>query len=216
LLIAGANRHAIELVDILVENNITGFVFYDDINLSTNKFLNQYPIIHSIEEAKNYFQSNSMEFALGVGSPKARKLLSFKLESAGGKLVTITSNSAKCGSLEICLGDGLNLMHYTLISSRVKIGKGTLINAYASVHHDVVIGDFCEVAPHCAILGGVVIGNQCSLGANCTILPNIVIGDNVIIGAGAVVTKDLESNTLAAGVPAKILGELPPLPIKTN
>ena len=39
--------------------------------------------------------------------------------------------------------------------------------------------------------------------SNSTILPDLEIGENSIIGAGAVVTKDVPSNMIARGVPAK-------------
>ncbi|KAG7699893.1 hypothetical protein KL914_000007 [Ogataea haglerorum] len=52
------------------------------------------------------------------------------------------------------------------------------------------------------------IGDHCWLGANCVILPGVTLGDNVVVGAGAVVTKDVESNTLVLGVPAKVVKKL--------
>lgn len=45
------------------------------------------------------------------------------------------------------------------------------------------------------------------IGSNVTILPNIKIGPNAIIAAGSVVTKDVEENTVVAGVPAKAIGK---------
>jgi acetyltransferase-like isoleucine patch superfamily enzyme len=51
----------------------------------------------------------------------------------------------------------------------------------------------------------IVIGKKVWIGAQVTILPGVTIGDNSIIAAGAVVTKDLPANSLAGGVPAKIL-----------
>ena len=36
-------------------------------------------------------------------------------------------------------------------------------------------------------------------------MPGVTIGDNVIIGCGAVVTKDIPSNSVAVGVPAKVI-----------
>lgn len=44
-----------------------------------------------------------------------------------------------------------------------------------------------------------------SIGSSSTILCGISIGENAIVGAGAVVTKDVPSNTIVAGVPAKIV-----------
>ena len=51
--------------------------------------------------------------------------------------------------------------------------------------------------------GTIQIGNNCFIGENATILRNVHIGNNVIIGAGAVVTKDCQSDSVYAGVPAK-------------
>ena len=51
--------------------------------------------------------------------------------------------------------------------------------------------------------GEIIIGNNVWLGDNVCVLPGVTIGDNVIVGANSVVTKDIETNTVAAGVPAK-------------
>ena len=43
------------------------------------------------------------------------------------------------------------------------------------------------------------------LGGNVTVLPGVTIGNNVVVGAGAVVTKDIPDNSLAVGIPAKVV-----------
>lgn len=53
--------------------------------------------------------------------------------------------------------------------------------------------------------GRIQIGNNVNIGWNAIILPGVTIGDNVVIGCGAVVTKDIPSNSVVAGVPAKII-----------
>ncbi|WP_407421501.1 sugar O-acetyltransferase [Methanobrevibacter sp.] len=52
------------------------------------------------------------------------------------------------------------------------------------------------------------IGNDVWIGANVCILPGVTIGNNVIIGAGAVVNRDIEDNSMAVGVPARIIKEI--------
>jgi acetyltransferase-like isoleucine patch superfamily enzyme len=47
-----------------------------------------------------------------------------------------------------------------------------------------------------------------SIGSSVTLLCGITIGENAIVGAGSVVTKDVPSNTIVAGNPAKILREI--------
>ena len=54
----------------------------------------------------------------------------------------------------------------------------------------------------------VVIGDDVWIGANAVILPGVTIGHHVVVAAGAVVTKDVPSRTLVAGVPAKVIRQL--------
>ena len=51
----------------------------------------------------------------------------------------------------------------------------------------------------------VTIGRNVWIGAKATIMPGVTIGDNSIIGANAVVTKDVPPNSVAVGVPAKVI-----------
>jgi acetyltransferase-like isoleucine patch superfamily enzyme len=54
----------------------------------------------------------------------------------------------------------------------------------------------------------ILIGNNVWIGAAATILPVVTIGDNAVIAAGAVVSRDVPANTMAAGVPARVLKHL--------
>ena len=49
------------------------------------------------------------------------------------------------------------------------------------------------------------IGDNCVIGVGACIFGTPVIGDNVTIGANSVVTKDVPSNCIVAGVPAKVI-----------
>lgn len=53
--------------------------------------------------------------------------------------------------------------------------------------------------------GIIEIGNNVFIGMNTIIERNVKIGDNVVVGAGSVVTKDCESDSVYAGVPARKL-----------
>ena len=86
--------------------------------------------------------------------------------------------------------------------------------------HDIVIGSEVVIGKNCKIFNGVTLGNKDTesgenshpvIGDNCVIstgakiLGNVVIGNNCIIGANAVVLMDVPDNSVAVGVPAKIL-----------
>jgi acetyltransferase-like isoleucine patch superfamily enzyme len=49
------------------------------------------------------------------------------------------------------------------------------------------------------------IGKRCFIGGRSIVMPGVHIGDGTIIGAGSVVTKDIPSNCIAAGNPAKVI-----------
>lgn len=51
----------------------------------------------------------------------------------------------------------------------------------------------------------ITIGNNVFIGAGAIILSNVTIGDNSIIGAGAIVTRSIPSNSVAIGIPAKVV-----------
>jgi maltose O-acetyltransferase len=54
----------------------------------------------------------------------------------------------------------------------------------------------------------VTIGNDVWIGGNVVINPGVTIGDNVVIGSGSIVTKDIESNCIAAGNPCKKIRDI--------
>jgi serine O-acetyltransferase len=77
---------------------------------------------------------------------------------------------------------------------------------------DAVFGDDCIIRNgvtvglrHTGHRGSPVIGNRVDIGAGAKILGPIRIGDDVAIGANAVVIKDVPANSIAVGVPARIM-----------
>jgi len=54
----------------------------------------------------------------------------------------------------------------------------------------------------------ITIGNNVWIGVAATILPGVTIGENAVVAAGAVVSRDVPANTIAAGVPARVLKQL--------
>ena len=56
-------------------------------------------------------------------------------------------------------------------------------------------------------VGCISIGNNVFIGANSKILYDVKIGDNVVIASGSIVNKDIEDNSIVAGIPAKKIGD---------
>jgi maltose O-acetyltransferase len=84
----------------------------------------------------------------------------------------------------------------------------------------ITIGDNVTMAPRVHILahdastfhflgytkiGRVDIGNNVFIGSDTVVLPNVRIGDNVVIGSNSTVSRDVPSNCVVAGNPARYL-----------
>lgn len=94
---------------------------------------------------------------------------------------------------------------------QTKIGKGLkLAHAYGIVvHGDSIIGDNVLITHQVTLAtekgGTPVIGNGVRISPGVKIVGGVTIGDNVVVGANAVVIKDVPGNSVAVGVPARIL-----------
>ena len=76
------------------------------------------------------------------------------------------------------------------------------------VNHDGGVLILRNRHPTLELTRPIAIGSNVYIGINCTILPGVTIGDNVIVGAGSIVAKDIPSNSVAAGVPARVIKPL--------
>ena len=78
----------------------------------------------------------------------------------------------------------------------IHVGESTAINFGAVVlTHDTPRGVHADTW----------IGKECNIGANSIIMPGVRVGDNCVVAAASVVMKDVPSNCLVAGNPARIM-----------
>ncbi|MBR6292505.1 MAG: acyltransferase [Bacteroidales bacterium] len=113
----------------------------------------------------------------------------------------------------IIVGDNCMIGEYNQITAinKVTIGNGVLTGRYVYIgdnSHGGLSQDEANIPPAKRKLqskGTVNIGNNVWIGDKATILGGVTIGDNVIIGSNSVVTRDIPSNCIAVGAPAKIV-----------
>lgn len=133
-----------------------------------------------------------------------------------GKNVNISSGSKiNCQSI--------NKGHVLKIGDFCKIGRDIQINAYKNVEikNNVLISDRVHIsdASHnykknepilkqgSKFFGPVIIEDGAWIGINAVILPNVSIGKNSVVAANCVVNKDVPNNSIAVGIPARIISK---------
>ncbi len=73
------------------------------------------------------------------------------------------------------------------------------------IAHDGGTLIFRDQIPDLEITKPITVGNNVYIGEETMILPGVTIGNNVVIGARSVVTKDIPDNSVAAGVPCRVI-----------
>ena len=112
--------------------------------------------------------------------------------------------------------------------NNIVLGKNVFINSncYFMDGAKITVGDNVFIGPSCGFYTAnhpldyqtrnqgieqalpILIGNNVWLGGNVIVLPGVKIGDGCVIGAGSVVTKDIEANSVATGIPCNVIKKI--------
>lgn len=120
-------------------------------------------------------------------------------------------------------GTALNMPQfgYVSISNNVQIGanvvisrgsidgtiihQGVKIDSSVFISHNVEIGENSFIIGETILFGSSKIGKNCLISGNCTVSNYVSIGDESVLGSGAVATKSIPVQSVAIGVPAKVI-----------
>lgn len=206
LMIYGASGLAKEIYDTIVQNSPDRWdeiVFIDDFDNDILLFGNR---VISFSKFLDEYELSSVEAIVGIGEPFYRDLLAKKILSNSLKLVSIVHPTAVVsGSASI--GNGSYIGPFAFISSNTIISDNVVIQPHAMIGHDVAIGNSAVIGPNSAIAGNCVVGDRTYIGMNACIEQKHSVGDDVIIGMSSCVTRDISSEMIAMGYPARVVGK---------
>jgi acetyltransferase-like isoleucine patch superfamily enzyme len=130
----------------------------------------------------------------------------------GNKVFLGRNSILSCKDGDIILEDGVNIGFNCEVfsSSEVTIGENTLLAAYCYIvgggNYDLEREAMAFAEQEgLASLGGIHIGRNCWLAADVKVLDGVEIGEGSVIGAGAVVRQSIPPNSMAVGVPARVV-----------
>jgi UDP-2-acetamido-3-amino-2,3-dideoxy-glucuronate N-acetyltransferase len=125
------------------------------------------------------------------------------------------------------IGDNTKIGAFVEIQKNAKVGKNCKISSHTFICEGVTIEDntfighgvtfINDAYPRATTSDGqlqteqdweverTIVKKGASIGSGTTILPNVVIGKEAIVGAGSVVTRDVPTNAIVAGNPARVL-----------
>jgi sugar O-acyltransferase (sialic acid O-acetyltransferase NeuD family) len=207
----GCSGHAKVLLDLIQSQGNEVVAFFD--NKEVPSLIATVPLYVGVDGFKlwlnNQHRPLSMSGLVAIGGNGGCDRLKIQnvFRSAGIDLnVLIHPNAVVSASAKI--GAGSQILANAVVGAGTEIGEACIINHNATVDHECVLGAGVHVAPGATVCGLVEIGENVMIGAGATVLPRLKIGHNSIVGAGSIVTKNVPSESVVLGNPARLQNNL--------
>ena len=197
LAIIGASGHGKVVADIASCLGYEDISFLDD-NISVHSCMG-FPVIGTSKDMKQYPDA---DFIVAIGNASVREQIQREIIISGLELVTLIHPKAVVSS-RTKVGKGTVIMAGAVVNPNSSIGDGCIINTGATVDHDNFIDHYVHISVGSHLAGTVSIGKGTWIGAGAIVSNNINICADCMIGAGAVVVKNIDCPGTYVGVPAK-------------
>ncbi len=184
--------------------NLKGLFHYN--NERTGEIYHGYRILGSYDDLFANESLKGMNFALSQGDNQIRGEVFNKILDKRGNIPTIISASAQVSRFAK-LGQGVIVHMNTVVHPDVTIGNNTVLSYNVSVTHTSNIGSNCYLSFGAKIGAYVNIEDYVFVGISAIVISGKVerIGEYSYIGAGSVITKSVDSCSVLAGNPARVL-----------
>jgi len=212
IIILGTGGNCIDILDAINEINriekryhIVGFLDDDSTKWGTKVY--GIEVLGGLDSASEF---GDAFFVNGIGSPNnfwLKEKIINKTNLPIERFESIYHPSASVSQFAT-VGRGVVVLKNVSISSNLTIGNHVIILSNSVINHDDRIDDFVSIASSVSIAGNVHVENHCYLGGGSSIMGNITIKQKSFVGMGSVVIRDVETNTVVAGNPAKVIRNL--------
>lgn len=208
VVLIGAGKHAMVIAEKLLslpDFEVHGFIDNNRVRLPYFIEEKGYKILGDDTLLSALDKDIHIHLCLGANLMDARKELIVKIRNLNLNAVSIVHPSAYIAP-SVYLGAGVTILVDAVINTNARIGDYCCINTGAIVEHDCILGDNVFVQPLSVLAGNVFVGEDSIIGIGVVVRDNIKIGKNCFVGGGAFVSKDIPDNSIAYGVPVKVVG----------
>jgi sugar O-acyltransferase (sialic acid O-acetyltransferase NeuD family) len=207
ILLIGGGTQLSYSVDILEKQNLHKIIGIVDSNRTIGESIYGYKIIGRQEEIIQLMDKHVIEgCVITIGDNWSRKKVYDQINEIAPNLKWPNAiHPSVIISNRVEFGKGILVMAGVIINSNAYLGDFTNFFTNCNVEHDCYIDDFASISAGVVLGGKVKIGKFSAIALNATVFDRITVGDNTVIGGASLVTKDIPSNVLAYGNPAKII-----------
>ena len=206
LVIWGTGGHARVVADIVrggTDYELVGFLDDSVSDKHQGRFC-EAPVLGGREKVDGLVGQGIRHVLLAFGDNASRRRLATEIVDMGFVLGRAIHPRATVAA-DTRIGAGTVVMAGAVVNPNVTLGENVIVNTCASVDHDCVVGTAVHLSPGVRLAGAVRVGDETWVGLGALVLEGRSVGERTIVGAGAVVTRDLPSDVVAYGAPAKIV-----------
>jgi len=135
--------------------------------------------------------------------PAIRKQRLLQCEALGFHRLTSLFDPTAILPRSISFAPGCYINAGAVLGGQCSLGRAVFINRRVAVGHHSILDDYVSIGPGAVLASRVHVGAGTMIGSGATIAPGMSIGPNSVVTVGAVVHKDVASNTIVAGNPAR-------------
>lgn len=210
IVIFGAGGFAREVLQVILDLNAQspksppweplGFIV--DPTYAGKNLVHGLPILGGVDWLAENPQTS---IVIAVGSSAARLQIAQRIEAAcQNPFASLVHPRAWIGR-QVAIGHGSVVCAGCMITTDIQIGRHVHVNIGSTVGHDASLRDFVTINPGVNISGNVTLNEGAEIGTGSVLIPGTTVGEWSIVGASSVVTKSLDPNVTAVGVPARVI-----------
>lgn len=179
--------------------------FVDDDTSKHGKIVNGHKVLGNVEYLESFEDKNNISVFVSIGDNDVRCRILNYCRTIGFKTPTFIHKSCTIHET-VKIGQTVYILPSTSIMPFAQLGDNVMISMGVNIAHHSIIGNSSFVSQGANIGASIKIGDRSFIGIASTIMTGISeVGENVTVGAGAVVIRNVPSNAVLAGVPAKII-----------
>ncbi len=207
VVVIGASDQSRCTIDVIEQENSYEIVGILDKKMSKGDTFAGYEVLGYLNDIKQIVKEHHIYggiVAIGDNFTRSKVVKEIKDIYPDFRFINAIHPSVIIGD-NVKLGIGCLLMPGVILVNNSRVGDHCILLAKSSLDHDSQLGDFSSLSPGVTTGGRVIIGKCSVIGIGANILHSKNVGDDCVIGGGALVNKDITNNSIAYGVPVRIV-----------